>query len=156
MATADTKPEGATQDETQVLTFTLGEETYCLGIEYVAEVVDGGELTPLPETADYVEGVVDLRGTTTTVVNPSKMLETDTRELVTDGGTIDHRLIVLDSDAVGTESPVGWLVSEVREVKTITDDVVDSDPLGDTEHLHGLISGDDGFTIWLNPSRLVV
>ncbi|PSQ33625.1 chemotaxis protein CheW, partial [Halobacteriales archaeon SW_10_68_16] len=29
----------------QVLEFTLGEETYCVSIDYVTEIVDVGELT---------------------------------------------------------------------------------------------------------------
>lgn len=155
MATTDATQNGETTEETQVLTFTLGDTTYCVAIEYVAEVVDGGELTDLPETEDHVEGVMDLRGTTTTIVNPSKILETDTRELVADGGNRNHRIVVLDSETVAAESSVGWLVSDVNEVTAVTDELVDTDPIGDTDFLRGLISEDDGFTIWLNPSQLV-
>lgn len=156
MSTTDASRTATPDEEIQVLTFTLGDENYCLAIEYVAEIVDGGEMTALPDSDEHVEGVMDLRGRTTTIVNPSKILDTDTRELYTDGGMSDHRLVVLDAEAVDAESPVGWIVSEVHEVKTVTEEVIDTSAVGDTDLLRGLVTEDDAFILWLNPSELVV
>lgn len=140
--------------ETQVLTFTLGEEEYCVDIEYVTEIVDGGELTTLPDSKEYVEGVMDLRGRTTTILNPTEILETDVSDLVTDGGRTDHRIIVLDSEALETESAVGWLVSNVHDVRAVSEDLVDADAVKHTDLIRGLISEKDGFTIWVDPHQL--
>lgn len=147
--------DGEDVEETQVLTFTIGDETYCVSIDYVAEIVDGEGITELPDSADHVEGVMNLRENTTTIVNPSTILETKRTELLTDGGHRDHRLVVLDSESVETDSPIGWVVSEVHEVKTIADEVVDTDAIGETDLLRGLISEEEGFTIWSNPSQFV-
>ncbi|MFW5956086.1 MAG: chemotaxis protein CheW [Halorhabdus sp.] len=144
-----------TDAETQVLTFSLRDEIYCLSIEYVEEIVDSGEMTELPESEDYVEGIMNLRGSTTTVVNPTKILETDTTELATDGGSKDKRIIVLDTKAIDSDMPVGWLVSDVNEVRTVAEETVDIEAVDNTEMLRGLISEEDGFTIWLNPSQLI-
>jgi purine-binding chemotaxis protein CheW len=144
-----------TDDEAQVLTFTLGAETYCVAIDYVAEIVDGGELTALPDSADHVEGVMDLRGETTTIVNPFTLFGTDTDALVTDGGLTESRIIVLDSESVGAESPVGWLVSEVHTVKTISTELLETDAIGENTLLRGVLSDDDGFTLWVKPHGLL-
>ena len=63
--------------DTQVLKFTLGDEDYCVDIDYVAEIAEGENMTAVPDSAPYVEGVMDLRGRTTTIINLCKVLDTD-------------------------------------------------------------------------------
>ncbi|WP_336338805.1 chemotaxis protein CheW [Haloarcula brevis] len=111
MSTTGTS-RNATPDE-QVLTFTLGDERYCLGIEYVVELADSEEMTSLPNTEEFVEDIMELRGRTTTIINPTKILETDRKDLFTDGGNSEHRIVVLDGEGIDTVSSVGWVVSEV-------------------------------------------
>lgn len=137
--------------QTQVLRFTLDGNDYCVPIEYVAEIVDGGSIRTLPETDPHVVGITDLRGETTTIIDPCERLDIDTDQLVTDGGQTQNRIIVFDSDALGTESVTGWLVSDVDEVSTVSNETLDADSVGDSDLLHGLIKNDDGFTLWLDP-----
>ena len=143
-------------DTTQVLTFTLGEEEYCVPIEYVAEIVGGDTVRSVPNTEPHVEGVTDLRGETTTIVDPSTLLEVDTGQLLTDGGQATERIIVLDADALGTESPVGWLVEEVRAVTDVADDALDTGSVSENPFIRGFLKddADDNFTLWLNPHKL--
>lgn len=141
--------------KSQVLTFTLGEETYCVGIDYVAEIVDGGEVTALPDSDAHVEGVMNLRGETTTVINPFELIETEPETVVTDGGETTHRIIVLDTETVEADSPTCWLVSEVHEVRTISQETIGTDAIENNRFLKGLISDNDGFTLWVNPEQLL-
>lgn len=143
-------------DDTQVLTFTLGGEDYCVPIEYVAEIVDGGSIRSLPESDPHVVGITDLRGQTTTIVDPCECLDIDSENLLTDGGEVQNRIVVLDSDALGTESATGWLVSDVDEVTTVPEETLDAESVGDTDSLRGLIKNDDGFTLWLDPHAFTV
>ena len=144
-------------DTTQVLTFTLGEENYCVPIDYVAEIVGGDTVRSVPNTASHVEGVTDLRGETTTIVDPSTLLEVDTGQLLTDGGKATERIIVLDADTLGTESPVGWLVEDVREVTAVAADALDDSGVTDNPYLRGFLKDDsnDSFTLWLDPHELI-
>ena len=59
----------------QVLEFALGDETYCVSIDYVTEIVDVGELTTVPNAPRHVEGVMDLRGRTTSIVDPKTVFD---------------------------------------------------------------------------------
>ncbi|MFC7043260.1 chemotaxis protein CheW [Halonotius sp. GCM10025705] len=143
-------------DTTQVLTFTLGEEEYCVPIEYVAEIVGGDTVRSVPNTDPHVEGVTDLRGETTTIVDPSTLLEVDAGQLLTDGGQATERIIVFDADALGTESPVGWLVEEVRAVNEVASDALDTGSVTESPFLRGFLKDDanDNFTLWLDPHEL--
>jgi len=144
-------------DTTQVLKFTLGREDYCIDIGYVAEIVDGGGLTTIPESDPHVEGVMDLRGRTTTIVNPQTVLDADSlegSELLADGGVDRNRIVVLDSETVDADSTTGWVVSDVSEVMEVSESDLEAGGVGDTDHLRGLIKEDEGFTLWVDPHEL--
>lgn len=143
----------ANTGHTQVLTFTLGEEEYCIPIEYVAEIVDEETIRSLPGSSEHVEGITNLRGETTTIVNPTDLLNVDTETLLTDGGQTENRIVVLDSEALGTESPTGWLVSDVDKVTEVDNETLDTEAVAQTECLEGLIKNEDGFTLWLDPHK---
>jgi len=144
-------------DITQVLKFALGAEDYCVDISYIAEIVDGDGMTAIPDSDPHVEGVMDLRGRTTTIVNPCAVLEGDSigaDELLTDGGVDQSRIIVLDSETTGADSTTGWVVSDVTEVMEVSEESLEAESVGDTDLLRGLIKGDDGFTLWVDPTGL--
>lgn len=143
----------AMRDTQQVLTFTLGEEEYCVPIKYVAEIVKESRIRQIPNTEPHVKGVTDLRGETTTIINPSDVLETTPVEHTTDG---TKRIIVLDTDALGLDTPTGWLVSQVREVINVSNADVDTTVSANNEYVHGFLKQDtsDEFTIWLDPHKL--
>ena len=143
------------EDNTQVLRFTLSDQDYCVPIEHVAEIVDGDRVRSLPGSDPHVEGITDLRGETTTIINPTSLLNVDTEVLAADGGQTQHRIIVLDSDTLGVDSEIGWCVSDVHEVTEVTDEKLDTESIGESPLLHGLIKDDGEFTIWLNPKQFV-
>lgn len=145
-------------DTTQVLTFTLGDEEYCVPIDYVAEIVGSEQIRSVPNTEPHVEGVTDLRGKTTTIIDPTKLLSVDTEGLVTDGGKARHRIVVLDDDTVDADSPTGWLVSDVREVNAVAESAIDAESAAESEFLRGFLKDgdDDQFTLWLDPHELTV
>jgi purine-binding chemotaxis protein CheW len=144
-------------DTTQVLKFALGAEDYCVDIEYVAEIVDGEGLTVLPDSEPHVEGVMDLRGQTTTIVNPHAVLATDSIEepdRLADGGVDQTRIVVLDSETVDADTTTGWVVSDVSEVVDVSESELEAGEVGDTDLLRGLIKEDDEFTMWVDPHEL--
>ena len=143
-------------DTTQILTFTLGEEAYCVPIEYVAEIVDDSTVRSVPNPDPHVEGVTDLRGETTTIIDPSELLEVDTEAMLTDGGETRNRVVVLDADSLGTDSSMGWLVSTVNEVREVATDAIETGTVTDSDLLRGFLKdeGDDEFTIWLDTHEL--
>ncbi|WP_424000840.1 chemotaxis protein CheW [Haloarcula salina] len=129
----------------QVLEFQLGSETYCVSIDYVTEIVDVGELTTVPNAPPHVRGVMDLRGRTTSIVDPKVVFGID------DEGA-EKRIIVFDPDIVEDQGAAGWLVDEVYQVVQVTPDQVDQSPANDTGSIRGVVKRDESFVIWVDPA----
>ena len=143
--TTSTAEESSTKGGvTQVLEFGLGEETYCLNIDVIDEIVDAGQLTRIPNSPPHVEGVMDLRGRTTSIINPKTVFNIDE-----DGER--NRIIVFDPDAIGDQGTIGWIVDEVYQVTDITPEDVDETTTANDENVNGIVKGEDKFVVWVDP-----
>ena len=60
---------GAGAETRQVLTFSLGNETYGVDILRVKEIRGWSPVTRLPQSADSVLGVLNLRGTIVPIID---------------------------------------------------------------------------------------
>ncbi|MFU1779790.1 chemotaxis protein CheW [Haloarcula japonica] len=129
----------------QVLEFQLGSETYCVSIDYVTEIVDIGELTSVPNAPPHVRGVMDLRGRTTSIVDPKVVFG------IEDEGA-EKRIIVFDPEIVEEQGAAGWLVDEVYQVVQVTPEQVDQSPANDAGSIRGVIKRHDSFVIWVDPA----
>ena len=132
----------------QVLEFKLGGETYCVSIDYVTEIVDIGELTQVPNAPAHVEGVMDLRGRTTSIVNPKPIFGID------EAGA-EQRVVVFDPSIVADQAAAGWLVDEVYQVVQVEPEQLDDSPSqGSDGSIHGVVKRDDDFVIWVDPAAV--
>lgn len=66
--------DGSTRDIVQLIVFSLDEELYAVSIDDVWEITAIQEITPVPQAPKYIEGVTNLRGRITPVVNLRKRL----------------------------------------------------------------------------------
>jgi len=129
----------------QLLEFELGTETYCVDIAHVAEIVDVNDLTVIPNSARHIEGVMDLRGKTTTIVDPKVVFGI--------GGDGDRkRIIVFDQERTADGKSIGWIVDEVDQVAEVDESDVESSPVDDDEAVRGVIKRDGDFVIWVRPT----
>lgn len=131
--------------DTRVLEFTLAGEQYCLDIEYIEEIVKEETITRVPNTPDFVEGVVDLRGQITTLLNPKVAIGKDDQ-------SAGDLIVVFDAEAFDDQGHIGWVVDDVRQVSPVTDDQVNDPPMGE-DYINGVIDrdGDEEFVIWTTP-----
>lgn len=131
-------------ESSQVLEFRLETNLYCIDIRHIEEVVEREEhgITTLPNADRHVEGVMDLRGETTTIIDPKKLLGLDAEEDV-------KRIIVLES-ATNGGGIQGWQVDEVNEVSSVSEEMVEN-PVEEDELVRGVINHDDEFVIWVEP-----
>ena len=130
----------------QVLEFTLGEEQYCIDIEYVTEVVSRSkkDVTSIPDSPPHVDGAIDLRGETTRVIDPSVRLCQDGHG---ETGISQDRMIVFDTEMT-TGGRSGWAVTDVRRILTIDPGSVEA---VDEAMVNGLVAREDGHIVWLDP-----
>jgi purine-binding chemotaxis protein CheW len=138
----------ATTTTNQVLEFNLGEETYCVSIDHVTEIVDVDDVTKVPNSPPHVKGVMDLRGRTTSIIDPKVVFDID-------NGASARRIIVFDPNIVEDQSAAGWLVEEVSQVVQVDTADVDRSPAEDDEAVHGVIKqGGNEFVIWVDPKAV--
>ncbi len=138
--------ETATQEaETRVLEFALAGEKYCLDIEYIEEIVKEETVTRVPNTPAFVDGVVDLRGQITTILNPKVTIGKDDQ-------TPGDLIVVFDAEAFDDQGAIGWIVDDVRQVSPVAEDQVNDPPMGE-DYINGVIDreDDDEFVIWTKP-----
>lgn len=134
-----------TVEDTKILEFGLGADRYCLEIDAIDEIVDAGELTRIPNSPPHIEGVMDLRGKTTTIVDPKTVFD------IADSGPRD-RIVVFDENALETGGTVGWMVDEVFQVRDVDPDDVDENTITDDEGVRGVVKSEDRFVVWVDPS----
>lgn len=64
--------------ETERITvFRLGEQSYGAPVMSIRQIVESGELTRVPRTAPAIDGVMDLRGEITAVIDPRAHLDVE-------------------------------------------------------------------------------
>ena len=134
----------ADAEPTKVLEFGLGDGTYCLEIGVIDEIVDAGELTRIPNSPDHVEGVMDLRGRTTTIVDPKTLFDID------EAGP-QERIVVFDDGEIDEGGTVGWMVDEVFQVRDVGPEDVDQGTTINDEGVRGIVKSDDRFVVWVSP-----
>jgi purine-binding chemotaxis protein CheW len=66
---ADARPVAGGGDTRQFVTFTLGEQQYCVDIMSVREIRASNVVTRLPSAPDFVRGVINLRGTIVPIID---------------------------------------------------------------------------------------
>ena len=130
----------------QMLEFELGGETYCVDIGYVSEIVDRGSVTPVPNAPDFVEGVMDLRGRTTSIVDPKTLLNVGTESEA-------QRIVIFDADSFEDDAAVGWLVDAVHQVDRVSLDDVEEPPMDRGEFIKGIVRREDGLVVWVTPTK---
>jgi purine-binding chemotaxis protein CheW len=109
---AKEKEETDMSDALQVVVFNLAEEEYAVPILDVQEIIPTGEITPFPNVADYIEGIINVRGTVATIINLAKRFSLARK----DDDTQKDKYIILTHIQ---KSLFGMMVDEVTEVTKI-------------------------------------
>ena len=124
------------QNSLQLIAFSIGEQTYGVEITTVREIRAWNGATPLPNTREYVRGVINLRGTIVPIF--------DLRARFGEGQTSPTKNHVVVVMSVG-DKWVGILVDAVSDILTISKDEIHNVPEGnsvDTELLNGIVTHD--------------
>lgn len=97
--------------EEQFVVFKLGREEYGLDILKVQEIIRPLEITKLPNSLDYVLGIVNLRGEIIPIIDLKQFLNLGTLE-----ETDEARIIVIKQN----NNALGIFVDKVHEVLQIS------------------------------------
>tara|TARA_R110000868_G_scaffold218576_2_gene469170 strand:- start:93195 stop:93728 length:534 start_codon:yes stop_codon:yes gene_type:complete len=103
----------------QLVTFNLVGEEFGLPILDVREIIRMVEVTPVPHSPDFVEGVINLRGQILPVIDLRKRFNLASTE-----ANDDTRIVVVEI----SHNLIGLIVDGVKEVLRIPSETVNAAP----------------------------
>jgi purine-binding chemotaxis protein CheW len=95
----------------QYLTFKLAEEIFALEVSKVREILDFTSLTKVPQTPDFMRGVINLRGSVVPVVDLRLKFGMGSIEK-----TVNSCIIVVEVEVESECTVLGALTDAVQEV----------------------------------------
>ena len=143
------------QSGQQYLTFTLDDELYAVEILRVQEIKGWESATTIPNTPEYILGVMNLRGTIVPVMD--LRLKFGMAAVEYDGTTV---VVVLKVMVLDQERIMGVIVDGVSDVFNLKDQALQPPPeFGsssvNTSYLHGLATVNDKLVIILDVDALM-
>ena len=140
--------------EGKYLTFTLAEEEYGIGILKLKEIIGMLPITSVPQTPEFVKGVINLRGKVIPVID---------LRLRFGIGEIDYTertcIIVVEIASQAGTVQIGIVVDSVSEVLNVKgDDIADTPTFGtklDTEYILGMAKMEGGVKILLDIDKVL-
>lgn len=143
----------ALQFADQYLAFKLDNELFAVDVGKAREILDFIEVTRVPQTPDYMLGVINLRGSVVPVINLRRKFGMDEVER-----TVDTCIIVLEVEVKGTPVVIGIVADAVQEVLDLEPEQIEPPPrLGtrlNTEYIQGMGNLDEQFVIILDIDKI--
>jgi len=132
MAEFDEKAAVSQDDTTKdrYLTFNIDTEEYGLEISMVKEIIEMVPITKVPESPEFVEGIINLRGDIIGVLDVRKRFSKNTKPYD------EHTCIVVVEHE---EYALGLIVDNVNEVVTIEDSHIFAPPSAKLSHYNQYI-----------------
>ena len=140
--------------EGKYLTFTLADEEYGIGILKVREIIGMMPVTSVPQTPDFVKGVINLRGKVIPVIDLRLRFGMDPSDY-----TERTCIIVVEIQGEAGNILIGSVVDTVSEVLNIKgEDIEDTPAFGtklDTDYILGMAKVEGGVKILLNIDQVL-
>ena len=137
----------------QYLTFKLHEEIFGVDVAQVKEILDYIKITKVPQTPDFMCGVINLRGSVVPVVDMNIKFGLPKTEK-----TVNTCIVVVEVEVESTTTVIGALVDSVQEVFEIEAENIEPAPrIGTklkTEFIKGMGKHDDEFIIILDIDKI--
>lgn len=134
------------------MTFKSGNEYYGLKIQYVSEIIQFQAITAIPETEDYIKGLINLRGKVIPVIDVRLRFRQQPFEY-------DDRTCII---VINVKSMlVGLIVEKIAEVVDIHEgNILPPPTIGRTEkvqnkYVYGIGKVGDSVKLLLDPDKLL-
>ncbi len=140
-------------DMNQYLTFKLEDEQFAVDISKVREVLEFTTVTKVPQTPEFMRGVINLRGSVVPVLD----LRLKFGMSMTDK-TVNTCVIIVEVALDGDKTVLGTLADSVQEVIELDPDHIEPAPkIGTklrTEFIKGMGKRNDEFIIILDIDKV--
>lgn len=135
-------------DRNQIVIFQLGAEEYAVDITQSKEILKLSKITPVPNTPDFVRGVVNLRGQIVPVVDLRRRFNIE-------GNSDKERIITVEVN----DSLIGLVVDYVNEVLWYNMDELEPAPEVEggikQEFIKGVVKRGERLLVLINLNRML-
>lgn len=142
------------QEQQEYLTFLLGDNEYGVDILRVQEIRVWSPVTDIPNTPDFMKGVINLRGTIVPIIDLRQRFSCS--EQVYNSTTV---VIVLQDHVRGKAVSIGLVVDAVSDVhKLHRAELKDAPDLGehiDDRFIQGMVTEQDRIIVLLDSTALL-
>jgi len=140
-------------DTVQYLTFKLADETFALDVAKVREILEQSNITKVPQTPDFMRGVINLRGSVVPVIDMRlKFGMTATEQ------TVNTCIIVAEVQMEDEIIVLGALADSVQEVIEMEPEQIEAAPhIGtrlNTDFIKGMGKHDGRFIMILDIDKV--
>jgi purine-binding chemotaxis protein CheW len=141
-------------EQSQLVTFQLGEELYAINIMDVKEIVRVQEIRVLPNAPSYVEGIFNLRGEIIPIINLHKRFHLK-KAFTSEEDELLSGFIIIEVEKM----KLGIIIDRISRVVTIEKEHIQPPPQMLTgigaEYIQGVVRQEEGgYLIILNISDL--
>lgn len=105
--------------ETLLVVFSLNNELCGVDVSQVQEIISYQEASTVPDMPDFVEGIVNLRGSVVPIVNLNKRFGNGEKKA-------DDNTKIVITGAEGKK--VGFIVNDVAEIVKFTEEEIETSP----------------------------
>jgi purine-binding chemotaxis protein CheW len=134
----------------QLIVFNLGDEEYGADINQVREIIRTGNITPIPDSPDFIKGVCNVRGEIPVIIDLKERFFLPIQE-----GVDNKHIVMTERD----KSVFGLLVDEVTEVLRIPQTDIKAAPemvtRVDREYVNGVITLENRLIILLDLHKVL-
>ena len=137
----------------QYLTFKLSDEVFAVDVARVREILEFTSITKVPQTPDYMSGVINLRGSVVPVMDMHLKYGMPPAER-----TVNTCIVVMEVNPEGETIVLGALADSVQEVVELESAQIEPAPkIGtriNTDFIAGMGKHNDHFIIILNIDKV--
>lgn len=136
--------------EMNFIVFVIGEKEFGVDVKQAREIIPTTELTVIPNSSDFLKGVLNLRGDIIPIIDLRKKLS-----LQGSSNYQDDKIIIVELD----QNLIGMQVDDVREMMRISADKIATPPRLvqgiNSDYLSGVGKLEDRLLILLNLDKVL-
>ena len=134
----------------QLVIFKINDEDFGVEITQVKEIIKPMDIYKVPNTPDFIEGLINLRGMVHTVFNLRKKFNLPVKDF--DDNT---KIIIVNVN----DLMVGFIVDEVNEIIRVDEENIEKTPQSvttlDQKYLNGVAKFDDRLILLLDLTKVL-
>lgn len=142
--------ETGTSLNRKVIIFQLQNEEYAVSVQQVGAIERVLPITRVPQTADFVKGVINLRGVVTPVIDLRIRFNLEATEY-----NESTRIIIINLE----DMEVGLIVDAANDVMDISEEAIEPPPevIGtvDVDYIEGVVKMEDRLFILLDLEKVL-